>query len=90
MTTKERAETIKKTLESLGAENIQEYLLINNSGYTFTLDGIKCDLRHWRNVYGEACDFWSAWANTSEPSERAQVLERLQTIKRAANRINEL
>lgn len=43
---------LKEILEKHGCENIDTYTLISNYGATFTLNGIKYDLRHWVNCYG--------------------------------------
>lgn len=45
-------------LKSIGCKDINRYDLVNNYGYTFTKDGVKYDLRHWLNCYGEAVDYW--------------------------------
>ena len=51
---------IEEMLIREGATQIEYYMLINNDGFTFIWkDGNKHDLRHWRNVYGSDCDFWS-------------------------------
>ena len=52
-------DAIKNIIEKHGGEDIKSYCLVNNHGYTFNLNGVKCDLRHWLNVYGARCDFWA-------------------------------
>ena len=59
---------VKNIIEKHGGENIKSYCLVNNHGYTFTLKGVKCDLRHWLNVYGVHSDFW-AIHTTGEKAE---------------------
>ena len=48
----------KDIVERYGCTFVDSYCLINNSGIVFTLDGIKYDARHWRNVYGVSTNFW--------------------------------
>lgn len=45
-------------LESVGCINVTPYVLINNSGFIFDKDGVRYDLIHWQNVYGERVDCW--------------------------------
>lgn len=52
------ADKIVKVLEKNGATNIEGYTLISNFGYTFKLNGMKCDARYWANCYGCALDVW--------------------------------
>ena len=77
---------IKKMLQDKGATNIEFYMLVNNDGYTFELEGVRFDLRHWRNVYGVETDFWDVMY-LSNPNEKSHILA--GEIKAEANRINE-
>lgn len=52
------ANEIVKVLEKNGATDIEGYTLISNFGYTFNLNGMKCDARYWANCYGCALDKW--------------------------------
>ena len=51
-------------LEAYGATDIEGYTLISNYGYTFKLNGIKCDARYWANCYGCALDKWDVTSIT--------------------------
>ena len=55
---------IVEILEENGATDINGYSLINNYGYTFMLDGKKCDARYWANCYGCALDRWDVTSIT--------------------------
>lgn len=46
-------------LKSIGCENVDSYMLVNNYGYTFTKGDLKFDLRHWLNCYGADVNYWS-------------------------------
>ena len=49
-----------RTLEALKCKNIKSYELVNNYGYTFTLDDRKYDVRFWANLYGMSPNEWRA------------------------------
>lgn len=78
---------IKALLESKNVTNIKYYSLINNSGYTFEYRGIRFDLRHWRNVYGAECNFYSL-SNNCDPKNREEwIKEFTEIINKEANAI---
>lgn len=54
----------KEILEKYGASNIESYMLVNNYGYMFDLDGIRYDARFWANAYGVSLNRWSIGALT--------------------------
>ena len=49
---------IREALEAMGAKKIEGYVLINNYGYTFELDGVRYDARFWANCYGAYIGLW--------------------------------
>ena len=68
---------IKEMLEQEGMTDIKYYMLINNEGYTFTdKEGRRCDLRHWRNVYGSEVDFWSCEKGLEHIKDKATEIYR--------------
>lgn len=71
-------------LKKHGAQEIRYYSLINNSGYVFTLDGSRYDLRHWRNIYGVEVDHYN-YVTTKDASEETSKKLRaiLEEIKEA-------
>lgn len=76
------SDRIKIALEESGCENINDYSLINNYGFTFKKKGNRYDLRHWLNVYGASVDFWEIHAlDTKESFEGKTLEEALEEIK---------
>lgn len=55
-----------EVLERFGAKDIEGYTLINNYGYTFTIDRIPFDVRFWANCYGCYIGKWQVSAKTRE------------------------
>ena len=54
-----QSDKVKEMLINYGAYDIKHYLLINNSGFIFYLNGIKYDLRHYRNIYGADVNYYA-------------------------------
>lgn len=70
-------------LKELKLENLEQYSLINNYGFKFTINGLKYDLRHVLNVYGAETDFWTL-ANKDKKigfDTFEEVLEALKEMK---------
>ena len=68
-----------------GGRNIEQYTLVNNDGYTFDLEGIRCDARHWRNVYGAEVNVWEI--HLSDESKRPVVRETIIKIEKELNEL---
>lgn len=49
----------KTILKAHNVDNMEEYTLINNYGYTFTHKDIRFDARFWENCYGFLINTWS-------------------------------
>lgn len=72
---KGEGETAVAILETAGADNIKGYCLVNNYGYTFNLNGVRCDARYWANCYGAALDEWRVDGRESNPETNAKLKE---------------
>ena len=62
-------------LQEYGATDIEPYNLISNYGYTFNLDGVKCDIRYWANCYGCALNSWQLMSGGKLSKELTQAIE---------------
>ena len=62
-------------LQEYGATDIEPYTLISNYGYTFSLDGIECDIRYWANCYGCALNSWQLMSGGKLSEELAKDIE---------------
>lgn len=80
---------IEKIIKKYGGDNIKGYSLINNYGYTFTLDGLRLDLRYWANCYGVALDYWRIHAIGGQKTSDEQK-KIIKAIEDEANAIGEV
>lgn len=58
-----------EVLERYGATNIKGYVLVNNWGFKFDLDGERCDARFWENCYGASPMVWGVHGKSSKCKE---------------------
>lgn len=63
----------EQELRNAGCENVESYMLVNNYGYTFTKGGLKFDLRHWLNCYGEDVNYFSLDARNPDTKEYVKL-----------------
>lgn len=63
-------------LKKYGAENIKDYLLVNNYGYGFDLDGEHYDIRFWANCYGMELNRWEVMCIGGVKNEKAKMIEK--------------
>ena len=83
----EKQDKVKEAIIKAGGLNIKHYLLINNEGFTFELNGLKVDLRLWRNVYGCEANFYAYHLpNNNTPTEAER--QTLNALRDEANKIN--
>ena len=52
------AKDVVKILKKFGAESFMPYVLVNNYGYKFSVNGKKYDARFWANCYGAEVNKW--------------------------------
>lgn len=50
---------MKQLLETIGAKEIEYYLLVNNWGFTFKYHDVEFDARFWENCYGTSPMIWT-------------------------------
>ena len=50
-----------QVLRNNGAENVAEYSLVENWGFTFEIAGEQYDARFWVNCYGVPFNEWEVW-----------------------------
>lgn len=64
----------KEVIIKHGGNVVDEYVLVNNDGYIFELEGNRYDARHWRNVYGVTVNYYtiSIIGGNKEYDERIQ------------------
>ena len=80
---------IEKIIKKHGGDNIKGYSLINNYGYTFTLGGVRLDLRYWANCYGVALNYWRIHAINGQKTSDEQRAT-IKAIEDEANAIGEV
>ena len=71
-------------LKALNLNDLEQYSLINNYGFIFTINGLKYDLRHVLNVYGAETDFWTLTTKDKEIGFDTfeEVLETLKELSK--------
>ena len=79
------SDLIKKMLLKHGATNLNFYMLINNDGFNFELNGVKYDLRHFRNIYGASVNYFKIVSGINKDDANADELRR---IENDANELN--
>lgn len=62
----------KQILEKHGATNLDGYVLVNNYGWTFDMNGRRYDARYWANCYGVALDRWGISVGKTYRDENGQ------------------
>lgn len=81
---KDQEELEMNIIKKYGGTDIEPYCLVNNTGYTFILNGIKLDARHWRNVYGAECNFFDIHGTVSILDDETRKLA--EQIKEELNK----
>lgn len=75
----------KEVIIKHGGNIIDEYVLINNDGYIFELEGNKYDCRHWRNVYGVEVNYYDITFIKGDNEYDDNIQDKIDLIEKEMN-----